>query len=344
MLDKQSTNATSAKIRAMYADMFTIDNYRELMSKKSVPDAAEYLSRHPGFRDAFRETDPNTIHRGYLEELIGRENFETYIRVIKFQGLDKQPFYSFLLRKNEVMTILSAINKINSSLEVTALPELPGYLIKHLGSRVLDIAAAETYSELLQILKGTQYYKVLSKVPLREDGKADFTECELRLRNNYYAGLLEQAEKGFDKSSAEELKSLILKEIDCRNIVNAYRMKAYFGYSADEIKRRSLKFSGIGKRTMDRIYESEDGEQMLELINKTAYGKNSPDTDNIEVKINSVKIRRLRSVLTNSTSAAASVYAFVQLCDIEAANIIRIIEGIRYGVEPAVIESQLVTL
>lgn len=29
---------------------------------------------------------------------------------------------------------------------------------------------------------------------------------------------------------------MISREIDCLNIINAYRMKAFFGYSAEEIK------------------------------------------------------------------------------------------------------------
>ena len=337
MLEKRSTNATAAKIRAMYSNMFTIDNYRELMAKKTVAEAAQYLAASPRFKEVMRETDPNTVHRGYLEELISRANFAAYLRIIKFQGLDKDPFYNYEIRDGEVMLIISSINRINSSLEGNALADVPGYLIKYIDQRLMNCAAAETYSELLGALKGTRYYRVLSKVPLREDGKADLKACEVRLRNDYYEEILSQAKD-------EDLKALILKDIDCRNIINAYRMKAYFDYTPEQIKSSSLRFTAVGSRTMNRIYEARDARQMLDIISRTVYGKNSPDTDVIEMKLNSVKIRSLRRVLTSSTSAAAAVFAFVQLCRIDAANIIRIIEGIRYGAEPALIESQLVTL
>lgn len=344
MLENYSSNATTAKIRAKYAQLFTQEDYRELAALRTVPEAAEYISRSARFREAFVEVDPNTIHRGFLEELLYRENFETYIRLCKFQGLDKQPFFGFLIRRSEIDCILSIINRINSSLDRTYLSDLPGYLIKYLTIPVMELSLSQTYEDLVAGLKGTRYGKVLKKIPVREDGRADYTECELRLRTAYYEELLEQAEKEFSGSVSEELKTIILREIDCRNIINAYRMKSYFGYSPEEIKRRSLKYYGIGKKNMERLYEAADSETMMDMVNHTIYGKNSPDTDNIEVEINSVKIRRLRHYLTGSTNAPVALYAFIILCDIEVSNLVHIIEGIRYGVEAAAIEAQLITL
>ena len=344
MMENTSSNATTAKIRAKYAQLFTPDDYREMAALRTVPEIADYIARSARFKDAFSEVDPNTIHRGFMEELLYRENFETYIRLCKFQGLDKQPFFGFLIRRSEIDCILSIINRINSSLDRAYLSDLPGYLIKYLDIPVMELSMSQTYEELVSGLKGTRYHRVLKKVPVRDDGMADYTECELALRTDYYAELLEQADKGFMGSVSDELRTMILREIDCRNIINAYRMKAYFGYTPDEIKRRSLKFYGIGKRQMERLYEAEDAAVMMDMVNHTIYGKNSPDTDNIEVEINSVKIRRLRHYITGSTHAPVAVYAFLQLCDIDVSNIVHIIEGIRYGVEAAAIEAQLITL
>lgn len=344
MLEGFSTNATSAKIRAKYAQLFTIDNYRELAALRTIPEAAEYLARSARFKEAFKEVDPNTVHRGYLEELLLKENFETYIRLCKFQGLDKHPFFDFLIRRAEIDCILSTVNRINSSLTQAYLSDMPGYMVKYLDDRFTEISTAQSFEELIALLKGTRYQKLLKKIPLREDGKADYTLCELRLRTDYYEQMLGQVKEHYSGSTEAELKDLILKDIDSKNIINAYRMKAYFKYSPEEIERRTLKFYGIGKKAMERLYNAEDAAEMMDMINHTVYGKGSPDTDNIELEINSVKIRRLRSQLAASTNAPTAMFTFIQLCDIDVSNIIRIIEGIRYGVETAVIESQLVTL
>ena len=44
MLDSMSSNATVAKIRSLHGRMLTRDNYREILTKRSVPEIAEYLS------------------------------------------------------------------------------------------------------------------------------------------------------------------------------------------------------------------------------------------------------------------------------------------------------------
>lgn len=342
MLECYSTNATAAKIRAIHGHMFTADNYRELMLRRSIPEAAEYLARSNRFKDVFREVDPGTVHRGFLEELLYKQNFNTYMRLCGFQGLDKLPFYNFLIRKREVESILSIINSINSSLENPSPSDIPGYVINHSQINLLEISRSESFADLLKILKGTSYYRTLVKVPLMEDGSADYTECERRLRNEYFSEILTQIKESFAKSDAQELTDMILAEIDGRNIINAYRMKAFFGFSPEDIMRRSLKFTKLGKNRMEKFYSSESAEQMLEWIDRSVCHGNCEDTDNIEVKVNRVKARRLSSKIARSSSTAVVMYAFIQLCEIEVGNIIHIIEGIRYGAEPALIQSQLV--
>ena len=341
MLDCYSTNATVAKIRSIHGNMFTRENYHDLIARRSVPEAAEYLARSKRFKEAFREVDPNTVHRGFLEELLYKENFNTYVRLCKFQGLDKMPFYDFMIRRREIESILSLINNMNSGLHNSYLNNLPGYVIKHSKINLLEMSKAEKYEDLLKLLRGTHYYKVLVKIPVLEDGNADYTECELRLRSEFFENLLEVVRKDFLSGEAKELEDIIAREITALNLINAYRMKAFFGYSGDEIKKRSIKVSGVGSKKLEKYYELESADTMLEWITKSQYGIND-DTEYIETKINSAKYVSLSHVIARSVSAPVVLYAFMQLCNIEVSNIVHIIEGIRYNVDPSVIESQLI--
>lgn len=334
-----AVNATTAKIRAIHGKMFTKENYREMLTRKTVPELAEYLARTPRFKDAFKEVDPNTVHRGYLEELLYRENFRTYVRLCKFQMLDKMPFYGFLIKKREIECILSLINCLNSGLENSYLEDLPGYVIKHSEIDLLELSKASDFQQMLKMLKGTPYYKVLVKISPTEDGLADYTECELQLRTMYFENLFSEIKKGFPSGEAKELTDMILKEIDVKNIINAYRMKAFFGFSPEEIKRRSFKFSYMGKKRFKRFCECESPEQMLELISRRT--NMSSEDATIETMINRVKYRNLCHTIARSGYAAVSMYAFTQLCDIEVENIVHIIEGIRYKVDSSFIESRL---
>ncbi len=348
MLDCWSTNATVAKIRALHGNMLTKENYHEMLSRRSVPEAADYLAHSKRYKDAFKDVDPNTAHRGFLEGLLHKESFNTYIRLCRFQGLDKLPFYDFQVRKKEIECILSMINNINSELDNSYLTDLPGYVLDHSKISLLEMSRAQTYEELLKILKNTRYYKILVKIPPMADGSADYTECELRLRSEYYKDMLVAVDKDFMGEEAKELREMIYREIDSLNIINAYRMKAFFGYSAEEIKRRQIRIKegpgrsgGLGRR-LDRYYELDSPEAMTAWLDKTRYGRDGKNTDYIETKVNSAQHRYLSHVIARSVSAPVSLYAFMKLCSIEVSNIVHIIEAVRYGADPAVIENNLI--
>ena len=117
MLESVSSNATVAKIRALHGRMLTGENYSEMLARRSVPEIAEYLSATVRFKDVLKDIDPMTVHRGFLETLLEKENFETYIRLCKFQQLDKLPFFDFLISRSEIGCLLMLINSINSGLD-----------------------------------------------------------------------------------------------------------------------------------------------------------------------------------------------------------------------------------
>lgn len=350
MLDSYATNATVAKIRYLHGKMFTKENYHEMLMRRSVAEAADYLSHTQRYKNAFKDVDPNTVHRGFLEELLQKDSFNTYIRLCSFQELDKISFYDFLIKKKEIECILSMINNINSGLDNSYLNDLPGYVIKHSKVSLLEMSRAESYEELLKILKNTSYYKILVKIPPLEDGSADYTECELRLRTAYYSDLLEAAKKEFPHDQYSQIKEIICREIDSMNIINAYRMKAFFGYGAEDIRKRQIKVKtgvgsegGMGKR-LDKYYELEAPEDMISWLDKTRYGRDGMESDYIETKINSAQYRYLSHIIASSVSAPVSLYAFMKLCSIEVSNLVHIIEGIRYGAEPSPIERGLIIL
>lgn len=345
MLDSWSANGTVAKIKYIYGRMFTKENYHEMLMRRTVPEAADYLAHSARYKDAFRDVDPNTVHRGFVEELLQRENFNTYMRLCRFQELDKLPFYDFLIKSKEIECILSMINNINSGLDNSYLNDLPGYVIKHSKVSLLEMSRAENFEQLLKILRNTPYYKILVKIPPLEDGSADYTECELRLRTAYYAELLNTAKHDFSEMQSKQLSEMIGREIDCLNIINAYRMKAFFGYSPEEIKKRQIRIkTGTGSvKRLDKYYELESPEDMLEWVKRSKYSKGGKQTSEyIESIVRSSQFCYLSHILAQSTAAPVSLYAFMKLCSTEALNIVHIIEAIRYNADPSAVEKDLI--
>ncbi len=248
MLESVSSNATVAKIRALHGRMLTGENYSEMLARRSVPEIAEYLSATVRFKDVLKDIDPMTVHRGFLETLLEKENFETYIRLCKFQQLDKLPFFDFLISRSEIGCLLMLINSINSGLDRSYLDYLPGYITKYSDLDLLELSRAESFTELVKLLRTTEYYKPLVRVRLADDGTVDYTECERQLRTSYYARILKQAEKSFSDEEKDEMIKMLKDEIDFLNMINAYRMKAFFDFTPQQIKQHQIKLPGVGKK------------------------------------------------------------------------------------------------
>ena len=343
MLDCYSTNATVAKIHAIHGKMLTKENYHEMTGKRSVAELAEYLKKTPRFKEILHDIDPNTVHRGFLEELLQKSNFNTYVRLCKFQRLDSTPFYNFLVQKIEVEQIIEAVNRINTHLENDSIASVPVYVKKHSKLDLLKLGAASSIEELEGALKGTPYYKLIANLPLDDKNGIDYGECERILISFYYKRLIEYVESNFFKKDAERLKQIIYTEIDTLNITKAYREKAFFGYSAEQIKSGQIPFTRMGKRRMNSLYEKETAEDMIAILKRTVYGKNiSENADYMETEFMSVLCSYMKHTVARSCSAPVVLYAFMKLCDIEVKNIIHIIEGIRYEVDPVLIERNMI--
>lgn len=340
MLDSMASNATVAKIRALHGRMLTRENYREMLTKRSVPEIAEYLSSTPRYKNTLKDIDPMTVHRGFLERLLKKDNFDTYQRLCQFQQLDKVPFFDFLTERVVVNSLLILINSLNTGVDSSYLSDLPGYIIKHTKLDLLELSRASDFSELLKLLRGTPYYKPLVRVPLAEDGTVDYTECERCLRTQYYSNIIREAEKAFPGSQSEDVVRMVKADIDFLNMINAYRMKAFYGFTAEQIKAHQIKISGIGKK-LDSYYALETPEQMLGWLSRNEMQSDITDGSLIEVKMQRDKFHKLQHRIYRSFNAPVVLYAFTQLCDFETSNIVHIIEGIRYGVDPSYIENNL---
>lgn len=137
---------------------------------------------------------------------------------------------------------------------------------------------------------------------------------------------------------------MISREIDCLNIINAYRMKAFLLLLRGDKKRQIRIKTGTGSaKRLDKYYELESPEDMLEWVKRSKYSKGCKQTSEyIESIVRSSQFCYLSHILAQSTAAPVSLYAFMKLCSTEALNIVHIIEAIRYNADPSAVEKDLI--
>ena len=343
MLEKYSTNAIAAKIRSVYGTMLTMDDFREMVSKRSVAEVADFLKHTARFGEVLHDIDPNTVHRGLLEQLLDEQNYSLCRRLTEFSGMEDRPFYDFLLKKHECRQLINLVNAVSCGLQLSFVQTLPPYLISRSKIDFLALDRCRSVRELTAALKGTPYHRIFAKFRYTEEGKADLTDAEIRLRTGLYRQLIEDVKNSGFGSDGDELLRLILSEIDVINIINAYRLKAFFGYTPDEIRKTVLPFTQLGKTGMNKFYDCPEPEKMRSVIAASPFGKYmSPGEEDIEPPLHKRTLVNMRHTLDRTCAAPVSLYAFMYICENELRNIVRVIEGVRYDVDPAMIYNLLI--
>ncbi len=335
MFKRRNYNATVAKIMAIYGKRLTQQDYLEMMSKQSVQEAAEYLKKNTHYSELLSSIDTNTIHRGMLENLLRRSVYDTYVRITGFEHISKEEFYNYKILQTEIDEILRCIRFLNAGSE-KLISDVPIYLKGLTSFDLIDLARVTDFKELLVFLKKTPYYDVLKSVKTNEDGKVDVTECETLLRTYYIKRL--KSSLDFKKNDVKQFVSFLETDIDLINVINSYRLTAFFGATGDEIEKDMLPFGGrLSPAKQKEIYDADSSEEFIKRFSKTNYGRqmieNGYDINNLEQSANQLRYKYAKLMLKRSQSAPLSVYSFIFLLEIEVKNIISIIEGIRYGVE-----------
>ncbi len=342
---KYTTNATVARTKAMHGKMLKDSDYKELAGRRSVSEAAEYLKKSTHYSGALANVNTATVHRGYLESVIRRYSFDRYISMCDFQQLRKEEFYNYLVVLSEIREILSVILHINADSSHEYITAMPAYLINKTGFSLIELAKAKSFKEMTAVLRHTRYWQVLKNIKCDENGHVDYLNCEIMLRTYYYSWLTETIQKNFPRATAEELLTQIKTQIDLINIINAYRMKKYYGLSSSEIESRLLPFyRKLSKKARVTLFENDNSEDFLKEFSKTYYGRDIDfeHPENFETEIGKLQARMASRSLAFSQNPAVSIYSLAYLNDVEVKNIINIIEGIRYGRDAEVILSHVI--
>lgn len=329
---------------AIYGKRVTPQDYAEMMNKQSVSEAAEYLKKNTHYSSVLASIDTNTVHRGMLENLLRRSVFETYMRITGFEHISKQEFYNYKIIQTEIDEILRCVRFINARSK-KMITDVPIYINKLTSFDLIELAKIRNFKELLEFLRKTPYYDVLKRAKVNHDGFADVTSCETLLRS-YYIGMMKSS-LHFKKSDAKQFMMLLETDIDLINVINAYRLTAFFGENEDTIEEDMLPFYGrLSAARQREIYSAPNSEEFIKRFSKTYYGKlmieNGYDINNLEHSARQLRYKYAKSALKRSSSAPLSVYAFIYLLEIEVRNLISIIEGIRYGVEAGKIASLII--
>jgi len=335
-------NAVLAKVRALYGRRLTADDYRQLLLQKSVGEVAAYL-KGTAYAQTLREVREDLVHRGQLENLVCRHRDDILRRILKYEAGDSV-FPRLYAMENEVRQLLSAIRMLNAGSIEGFILTMPSYLNKYLSFDLFRLAKITGFDDLLEAVRHSEYYNILGPFRPLSGGGIDIPACEAALLAHSYQKELDLVGERYRGGVREALGQLITLRIDLHNIMVLLRLKRFFHFSPDEIRRQLIPVrTSLPRRLWEHLLAAETAESALELLSSSRRTARYFSTGGeVEAMGRRMLEDRNRRVFRFTLYPVAALMSYMLLLELEGNNLVNIIEGIRYALPSREIERLLI--
>lgn len=340
------SQAIGTKLHAMYGRRLTQANYESMLRERSVGAIAGYLKHETRFYACLGNMQEATIHRGQLEMLLGRALFDEVSRLQKYDRSGR--LFSLYEARLELQLITNCVGFLREGQQDHFLVSVPGYLLGRIRLDLDGMVRAKDAQQLAAVLAHTRYGKAFQRMLAQTGGTLPAVSvCAAQLGYAYYSGALHEVETRYDSDERDQLRRLLLTQVETTNLTVAYRMKKYFQAQPEQIWSNLIPiFHTVKKRFIEQLIRAPDAAAFERLLLDTRAGRHlrPQDFSFIEYSTAEQRLRMSHRAFMYATSPAVAFLAFLMMREIELSNILSIVEGVRYGVPADEIQKLLILL
>lgn len=329
-----SSNAISAKAKAMYAKRLTDDDYSSLLKKTSVSEVASYLKNETDYGYLLADVKEGSIHRGELESILKRDLYYKEVKLSNYAPSKEKGFYQTILKQLEIDNILERIKIVSSSLYEEISESDNDVRYREFCFNQEKLWKAKSFDEILDVIQKTPYYSIIQKYQPKNHENVDFVHLEKDLRHYYYECMTNNIDRFLKGKDKKDAMQIYLTSIELEIVTKVYRLKKYYHSNAESIKRYvDFSHSRMSKQLIDDLCNAVSAEEVLVLMANSRYHFYMDEKEYIYIEYYAENIRYnlAKRFMRFSSNAALVFMTYIILHQIEIMNLINIIEGIRYG-------------
>ena len=341
----KTSYAVSAKARSKYGRFLSDRDYQSILACQSVTEVMIYLKSHTHFASALSDVNERDVHRGRLEMLLRQYIFNEFDSLCRYDSGVSEGFSRYVVEKSEVEQIIRFLVLLNSHSTEKFIFQFPAFLSKHTEIDVNKLANARDYNEFLTALGGTSYYTILKDFRPDEKGSLPVSVMENKLYAHVLRHMYTLIKKQTKGSERRELEKLFRTLNDYSIFSRILRLKKYYQLSPEVIKSNMLpEFSSLSPKLIDRMCAAESSAEVFQIMQSTGCGRmigkiSYTYAGDITPR---VQHRLAKHNIHFSVNPSVVMISFMFLAEIELMNVICMIEGIRYQIDPKTIQSLLI--
>ena len=182
------------KLRAMEAKLLKPENFEEIANLHSVPEVVTYLKENSSYTFVLENLDESRLHRGDIEKILIEHLYHDYAKIYRFCGLEQRKFLMLYVKRYETDLINYCLRiVINHYAEPFDLNYKKDFFDRYTQISIDKLITSRTTDELIENLKGTEYYDSLKK--LKDSPSVTLFDYDLTLNQYYFSAMWKKRKK-----------------------------------------------------------------------------------------------------------------------------------------------------
>lgn len=335
-----ASNVIFGKARAMYGRRVRPEQLEALLACRSVPDIAGYLKQNTAYASVLRDADERQLHRGRLEQLLRRKQTEEVLSLCRYESSIGRALSRFLEQRIETEWLTRYLYLLSEGTAADFYWKDPPLLPVRTRICAAELIRVTRFDEVAELLRDTPYGRVLSMkapegtVPVA----AAVNALHTRLREELHA-VIEHTHG----TEQEELRSLCGGRDDTENAVRLYRILSRF---PEERAFASLLPPGgtLRPREQQALRAAQTPEEVVRIFFRSETARRIPERERPNVGDWELwqTFETAARLIRFSQHPTVVLMAYDTLMEIERNNLVRLIEGVRYGMTAEQIRPMLV--
>lgn len=338
------STAVITKARSKYGKRLTEKDYNALIKCQNVSQVVGYLKSHTHYSQVLAKLNENEVHRGRLEQILKQQVFYDFDSLCRYEMSSGSPFSEFIIRRYEIEQLMHFLLLLSCGKVQEYIFSLPSYFNNHTDIDLYKLSKCRDYDSFVDAIDKPEYKKILYTYSPDDNGYIDLSSIENDLNIYSYKELYDAISKRKSKKEKANLKQLCDYVNDFCNVSRILRIKKYYSMTSEQCKEHLLPYGSISQKTIDRLCEAKNADEVFEMLSTTKIGKKISKMSIDKEEQLSIRSRYMvcKKNLYYSTDPAVVLLSYMYVSEAELKNIITIIEGVRYRSSAETINSLLI--
>ena len=330
--------AIAAKVRAMHGRMLSHEDWSRLCDIRDITGIVSFLRESPAYSQAVRQLPLGDINISALITALRSQVRLEYERLYYFASRSDKEYLVFLIYKSEYRMILGALRRINAGKKYSYPYALADFYRERGSVDFEALKHAFDIPSLLSAVKGSIFEEVIAGFPVNpETNLPDYASASILLENRYYSAVYSFLTKKYSGMGKKQLTAFIGLDADLLNIIHIIRLRQFFPASFSKVRELLIPVRyKLTSSQIDTLASAPTADAILAALQTTSWRKYfaGADVTDLERLYTRFMERFCVKQLLAATPTICIPQAYLTLKEIEAERLIRLIESVRYGVDP----------